>query len=295
MLRIGVFLLWLLHFLPSPALARLGVVLGEIGFRVARERREVALINLRLCFPHLDEAARRAVARRHFHAFMRAALDESLLWWSGKERLRRLIRVEGLQHWEAVRPGKVILMSIHLVGLNVGAFRIGMDHDISAMYTRVKDRRVDALIHKYRSRFGTATLISRQDGIRAAIRAIRPGVPLYVLADQDFGPRGAVFVPFFGVPAATTPSMSRLAQLADAVLVPCCTVQRPGGRGYVLKFFPAWTDFPSGDLERDTRRMNAFVEECVLENPEQYFWTHKRFKTRPPGERSFYAKDPAER
>jgi len=288
MLHIGVFLLWLLHFLPSPALARLGAVLGELAFWVARDRREVALVNLRLCFPHLDEAGRRAIAHAHFHAFGRALLEESLLWWSSKARLRRLIRIEGQEHWEAVRSGKVIIMTMHMVGLNMGAFRIGLDSGIVALYTKVKDRRVDALLQRYRRRFGTATLVSRQESLRTVLRALKPGVPLYVLPDQDFGPRDSIFVPFFGVPAATIPSVSRLAGIAGAVVLPCCTVQRPGGRGYVLRFFPAWQDFPSGDIERDTRRMNAFIEECVLETPAQYFWTHKRFKTRPPGEPSFY-------
>jgi KDO2-lipid IV(A) lauroyltransferase len=105
---------------------------------------------------------------------------------------------------------------------------------------------------------------------------------------MDFGPRDSVFVPFFGVPAATITGLSRMARLAKAVVVPVVTRQLPGGRGYVLTFHPAWSDFPTADARADARRMNAFIETCVLEMPEQYHWLHKRFKTRPPGEERFY-------
>jgi KDO2-lipid IV(A) lauroyltransferase len=105
---------------------------------------------------------------------------------------------------------------------------------------------------------------------------------------MDLGSRDSVFVPFFGVPAATVTGLSRIARLAGAVVVPAVTRQLPGAGGYVLQFYPAWTDFPSDDLSADVRRMNEFIEERVREMPEQYFWLHKRFKTRPPGEEKFY-------
>ena len=127
--------------------------------------------------------------------------------------------------------------------------------------------------------------------MRAALRPIREGVPFYFLPDMDLGPRDALFVPFFGVPAATVTSVSRLARIARAKVVPCVTTLARDG--YVVRLYPAWEDFPSGDLEADTRRMNAFIEERVLEMPAQYLWTHKRFKTRPPGEPDFYGRDRA--
>jgi KDO2-lipid IV(A) lauroyltransferase len=131
-------------------------------------------------------------------------------------------------------------------------------------------------------------LFSRQDGIRPVVRAVRSGLPLYYLPDMDLGSRDSVFVPFFGVPAATVTGLSRIARLAGAVVVPAVTRQLPGAGGYVLKFYPAWTDFPTDDLAADVRRMNEFIEERVREMPDQYFWLHKRFKTRPPGEEKFY-------
>jgi KDO2-lipid IV(A) lauroyltransferase len=131
-------------------------------------------------------------------------------------------------------------------------------------------------------------LFSRHHGVRSVVKAIRRGLPFYYLPDMDFGPRDSVFVPFFGVPTATITGLSRMARIARARVVPVVTRQLPGGRGYVVRFYPAWSDFPTGNDEADARRMNAFIEERVLEIPEQYHWLHKRFKTRQPGAKSVY-------
>ena len=113
---------------------------------------------------------------------------------------------------------------------------------------------------------------------------MREGLPFYYLPDMDFGRRDSIFVPFFGVPAATITGLSRIAQLAGAVVVPAVTRQLPGRGGIRAAVLSGVEDFPGADVESDTRRMNAFIEERVLEMPEQYHWLHKRFKTRPPGE-----------
>jgi KDO2-lipid IV(A) lauroyltransferase len=133
-------------------------------------------------------------------------------------------------------------------------------------------------------------LLSRQDGIRASLRALKEGLPFYYLPDMDFGRRDAVFVPFFGVKTATITAPARLAKIAGALIVPCVT--RMTADGYDVQLYPAWEDFPGDDLIAATSRMNTFIEDRVREMPEQYLWTHKRFKTRPPREASFYEKNP---
>jgi KDO2-lipid IV(A) lauroyltransferase len=157
-----------------------------------------------------------------------------------------------------------------------------------SVYSHQKDPVVDRVLLRGRTRFVESVLLSRQDGIRPVVRAMREGLPFYYLPDMDFGSRDSVFVPFFGVPAATITGLARLARLAGAAVVPAVTRQLPEAQGYELRFYPAWQDFPSGDVEHDTRRMNQFIEERVAEMPEQYYWVHKRFKTRPPGEAGVY-------
>jgi KDO2-lipid IV(A) lauroyltransferase len=288
MARLGLFLIWLLHFLPLGVQARFGAGLGLLLYAFGRERRRVARINLRLCFPEMADAAREKLVRRHFRAFGRSVLERGILWWSPESRLRKLVHIEGLEHWQAAAGKPAILLAPHFVGLDMGGVRLTAEFRLVSMYSKQKNPLFDALLLHSRTRFGNSPMASRQDGLKPVVRAMREGLPFYYLPDMDFGARDAVFVPFFGVPAATITGLSRLAKITGAAVVPCVTRQLPGGAGYVLKFYPAWEGFPCVDIESDTRRMNAFIEERVREMPEQYFWLHKRFKTRPPGEPRFY-------
>jgi KDO2-lipid IV(A) lauroyltransferase len=286
--RFALGLIWMLHFLPLALLAPIGHGFGRLLYVVARDRRRVALTNLRLCFPQWSEAERRSVARRHFQAFGRAVLERGILWWAAKERILRIVRIEGLEHWQAVADRPVIWLAPHFVGLDMGGTRLAAEYRAASMFSRQKDPVLDAILYHGRTRFVMPRLVSRQEGLRPLVRVMREGLPFYYLPDMDFGARDSVFVPFFGVPAATITGLSRIARVAGAAVVPVITRQLPGGQGYVLQFFPAWEDFPTDDVEADARRMNAFIEERILEIPEQYHWLHKRFKTRPPGAEQVY-------
>ena len=286
--RLALGFFWLLHFLPLALLARIGHGFGRLLYLVAGDRRRAALTNLRLCFPQWSEAERKNVARRHFRSFARAALERGILWWAPKERILRIVRIEGLEHWQAVADRPVIWLAPHFVGMDMGGTRLAAEYRAAAMFTRQKNPVLDAILYHGRTRFVMPRLVSRQEGLRPLVRVMREGLPFYYLPDMDFGARDSVFVPFFGVPAATITGLSRIARLAHAAVVPVITRQLPGGQGYVLQFYPAWENFPSDDVEADARRMNAFIEERVLEMPDQYHWLHKRFKTRPPGEEPVY-------
>ena len=288
MTRIGLALIWLLHWLPLSVLAALGRGAGLLLYAMAFERRRVVLTNLRLCFPELRDDQRRALARRHFAAFGRGLLEHGILWWGSRARVMHTVRIEGLEHWQAVRDRPVIWLAPHFVGLDMGGIRMCAEYRVVSVYSKQKNAAFDAVLYHGRTRFVMPDLYSRQDGIRPVARAIKAGRPFYYLPDMDFGERDSIFVPFFNVPAATITGLSRIAALTGAVVVPAVTTQLPGAQGYELRFYPAWENFPSSDPAADARRMNTFIEERVREVPEQYYWLHKRFKTRPPGEPRFY-------
>jgi len=281
--------MWLLHWLPLPALAMLGRLFGRLLHRFGRERRHVALTNLGLCFPQMSVAEKSALAVRHFEAFGRSFLERGLLWWASAARIRRLVRIEGREHLDAVRGRPVILLVPHFVGLDMGWTRLTLELDMVSIYANQKNLLFNAALYRGRLRFGQSVLLSRQEGTRPAIRAMKAGQPFYYLPDMDYGERDTIFVPFFGVPAATITGLSRLARMTGAAVVP--VIARMEGDGYVVALGPAWADYPApGEkgIEIDTRRMNAFIEAAVLQMPEQYFWLHKRFKTRPAGEKGVY-------
>lgn len=286
--RFGFFFLWLFHWLPLSVQAAAGNALGWLGYRLARRRKRVARRNLELCFPEKSRAEIGRLARRNFQATTRASLEHGLLIWAPAARLDKLIRIEGREHLDACRGLPVILLAPHFVGLDMGGVRLSTEIRVASMYSRSRNPVLDHYLLKSRTRFTEAVLASRHEGIRPLIKTIQSGLPFYYLPDQDQGLRESIFVPFFGIPAATIPALARLARVAGAKVLPAVTRQLPGGHGYVLKFYPAWKNFPGGDVEADTRRMNAFIEERVLEMPEQYLWTHRRFKTRPAGEPGLY-------
>ena len=288
MTRLAIALMWLLHWLPLVALAPLGQGLGRLLYALAGARRRIALTNLRLCFPELSEAERIALARRHFAAFGRSFLERGLLWWAPPERLRRLARITGLEHLRGLAGRPAILLVPHFIGLDMGGTRLMLESDIVSIYANQKNLLFNAALLKGRSRFGGSVLLSRQEGTRKAIKAMREGKPFYYLPDMDYGQRDTIFVPFFGVPAATITGLSRLARITGAAVLPVITRMLPGGAGYLVEIGAPWQDFPGASIEVDTRRMNAYIEEEVRRMPEQYFWLHKRFKTRPPGEKSPY-------
>jgi Kdo2-lipid IVA lauroyltransferase/acyltransferase len=293
MTRFWLRVLRLFGVLPLPFTRACGAALGMLAYGVAAQRRRVARINLRACFPQMSERDRRRLARAHFRAFGQALLDRGLIWWAKKERIEKHIHWVDFHHYEeALAQGPVIVLAPHFVGLDAGGIRYSMLAHAISMYSRQKNKVLDATILAARSRFNTPILLSRQEGMRPAVRAMRRGLSFYYLPDMDFGARDAAFVPFFGVTAATITAPARLARITKARVVPCVT--RMTKDGYEARWYPAWEHFPDADddspatLERAARRMNAFIEERVLEMPEQYLWTHKRFKTRPPGQAKFY-------
>lgn len=285
---LGVLVLWLIHFLPLRWIGAIGSGVGSLLYRFGRGH--VTRVNLALCFPELGERERHDLGLKHFKMLGRNAVELSIMVWGSEQELLRLTKVEGMEHLHAAAArGPVIVMAPHFIGLNMGGIRVAYEFPGTAsIYSKQKNPVLDRIFLKARTRFGNPHLVSRQDGLRSVIRVIKSGKPFYFLPDMDFGIRDAIFSPFFGVPTATITALPRLAKLTGASVVP--TVTRQVGDGYVARCYPAWENYPTGDLEADVRRMNEFIEERVKEMPEQYFWAHKRFKTRPPGEPNPYRK-----
>jgi KDO2-lipid IV(A) lauroyltransferase len=287
MSRIVFGFMWLVRFLPLAAIAAIGSAIGGALFWLIAERRKVVRINLEKCFPQMPRREREKLARAHFRAFGRSFIERGILWWSRRSRIERMVQIEGIEHLKALRGARVIVFAPHFVGLDAALSRLAAEFHLCGMYAKQKDPLFERLLDRGRTRFGGESF-SRQEGLRASLRPMKSGAMYYYLPDLDFGPKHAVFAPFFGVQAATIDALPRIAHLMRAVIVPCVARMLPGGGGYVAKIYPAWSGFPSGDIALDVRRMLAFIEERVLEAPEQYYWVHKRFKTRPEGEARFY-------
>ena len=276
---------WLLHWLPLPALAPVGRALGVLLHSFGRARRAVALRNLELCFPQWGTLERERVVREHFGWIGRSLLERALWWHASEARLRRLIHVEG-DITLAERSDKPVMWLVpHFVGLEVcgTAVQLFQTRPGCDIYTPQSNPVIDAAFKRGRSRFGRDLFFERGTGALPVVRAIKKqGYAFFNPADMDFGLRDAAFVPFFGVPAATLLAPSRMAKSLGMVVQPLVCEMLPGGRGWRVKFMPAWEHWPTDDAVADAAAMNAFIEAEIRKMPAQYLWVHKRFKSRPP-------------
>jgi KDO2-lipid IV(A) lauroyltransferase len=283
---LGVGMLWLLHWLPLPLLRFLGRLLGLLLFYLGNKRRQIARINLRLCFPDWSELERARALRAHFVVFAQSLLDRALLWWAPRKRLERLIRLEGAEHLQRKDGCPTLILAPHFVGLDAGGVAIALNMSVVSVYSNQKNPVFNAVFLAGRMRFNAPVLLSRQEGMRRVLKSMKQGLPFYYLPDMDFGRKESIFVPFFGVPAATITGVSRLVRMTGAKVVPC--IARMTAKGYNIELMPPWDNFPGASVEDDTAFMNQYIACQVKTMPEQYYWLHKRFKTRPPGEAKIY-------
>jgi KDO2-lipid IV(A) lauroyltransferase len=284
---LGIGLLRLVALLPYTWMMRIGRVLGRLGRRLAGRRNHYVETNLRLCFPDMAEAARDALATRHFEAVGMAIMDFAIAWWWSDRRLYRLVEIEGRENIEsAMSRGKgVIFLTAHFTSIEISGRLLADICPALPMYRPSNNPLLENIMIANRQRHVERT-IPRSD-VRLMLRTLQQGKGVWFAPDQNFGAKGGVFAPFFGIPASSNTSLSRFAEMTGAAVVPFVVFRRPAG-GYRMVVEPALSAFPSGDATADAAMYNAITERWVRHAPEQYNWLHRRFKKRPAGEAPLY-------
>ena len=288
--RLGLALMHLLAKLPLPVLRGIGWGVGRLLFILAAPRRKIALRNLELCFPEVPAAQRRAWAKETFVVFCQTFIDRSWLWFGSEALVRSRVQLTGALH-ELEGDTATIVFAPHFYSMDAGGLALPLNtpREFTSIFATNPDPVLDAWFMAGRQRFGKVRMLNRADGVKPIIQCLRKGGLLYLLPDMDYGPSDSVFVPFFAVPdAATIPSLSRFARLGKAKVVALYSRMTP--QGYVAELTPAWDNFPTDDHVADTARMNRELQAAIMTMVPQYYWVHKRFKTRPDGETSLYAK-----
>ena len=283
--------------LPLAWVRALGWLLGWVLYGAVASRRHVVWTNLRLCFPDWPHSRLRQVAHQTFVHFAQAWLDRGWLWHASDQLIRSRLQITGAAH-ALQGGGPVVIFAPHFVGLDAGWTALtqqlstvpqvgaGRGHHFSTLYSHQTNRQVDAWVLAGRKRFGNPRLFDRFAGPKPLVTSLREGGLLYLLPDMNYGLQESVFVPFYGVAAATVTSLTRLARLGRARIVPVVT--RMTTHGYDVQVMPAWSDMPTGDVTADTLLMNQRLEAYINAMPAQYYWVHKRFKDRPAGTPSVY-------
>ncbi|BBE08235.1 lipid A biosynthesis lauroyl acyltransferase [Mycoavidus cysteinexigens] len=282
-------LLKLLAVLPYGFVARFGDLLGRLLYKLPSKRRCIVYTNLKLCFPHWSETRCQAVAAHHFRHVIRSYVERSVQWFGSAKKFEKLVEIKSEIDLSDPNLPPTILLGFHFVGIEAGSISLNyaLKRSCGALYQPMSNLKIDQAAKQARARFN-AQMISRPESARTILRMLRVRTPVMLASDMDHGARNSAFVPFFGVPACTLTTVSRLAKTAQAQVVPFIGEVLPNYKGYRLKVFRPWENYPSDDPLADARRMNAFLEEQIELMPEQYYWVHKRFKTRPPGEPGFY-------
>ena len=280
-------LMRLLAMLPLSWLRAMGWVLGQVLFQVSARRGHVVATNIALCFPNLSANEQRQLAKKHFVLVAQSLIDRAWLWHAPEQVLQQRLQCSGeLRNLED--PSPLIMLAPHFVGLDAGGVALTVLQHVrmACVYVPLSNHYAEDWMMKGRNRSGRLWSIARKAGPQPLMKALREGQRLHFSPDMDFGMDGAVWSSFFGVPTATLSSLSRFAKLGRARV--CTIVTRLTPQGYSFEMGPGWADFPSSDVDADTLRMNQDIEAWVRQSPEQYYWVHKRFKTRPPGQPSVY-------
>lgn len=292
LLWLGLGLLWLVVQLPYALLLRLGALLGQVMQVFAHERRAIVARNLELCFAQLPFVERQRLMQENFESTGIAFFEMAMSWWWPKARLARLAHVEGLEHLRAAQAAGegAILMAAHFTTLEIGAALLGQLHTIDGMYREHDNPVFDFVQRRGRERHNPDSLAVEREDVRGMLKLLRKGRAIWYAPDQDYGARQSLFVPLFGIPAATVTATSKFAKLGKARVVPFTQQRLAGGKGYRLVVHPPLAGFPGDTEEADCLRINQWVEQAIIDCPQQYLWAHRRFKSRPEGAERLYPK-----
>jgi len=287
---IGLGLWWLVIQLPRRWQLALARQLGGLAMKRAKRRRHIVARNIELCFPELSAEKQARMVRANMDSTMMALFETGMGWFWPKWRLRKLYTLEGIEHLErAKEEGQgVVLLAMHFTHLDLGAKLLSMQHSIDGLYRPHKNPVYDWVQRRGRERHVQGGFTIPRNDIRTMVRRLRSGRAVWFAPDQNYSTQYHVFVPFFGIPAATITSTAQLARLGKAKVIPFTHYRRADNSGYDVKIYPPLEHFPEGDEQQDAARINEFIEARVRECPEQYMWVHRRFKTRPEGEPGLY-------
>lgn len=290
--NLGLFILRVFNLLPIKVTRFIAYLLGTLAYYIVRERCNVGLVNLTLCFPEMSEKEKKKIIKEHFRYLVAAGFEYGFVFFASKKQILKYIHLKNLHYLtDFYQKKSIILLCPHFVGLDLGAIRLTQEVAGDSMYSRQRNNYLNEKLKDARLRFikdKGAKVFAQQEGLRPIIKRMRQTKSLfYYLPDQDLGEQHSVYVPFFAQKTcATVSALPKIVTMTDAVVVPSYVYFKNGH--YTMEFFPAWENYPSGNLTEDIRKMNVFIEECVRKALPQYFWLHKRFKSQPDGRHKLY-------
>jgi len=287
-IKIGIGLIHLVGRLPYPVLVFLGKGLGLLMLYLAKSRRQVAEENLRLCFPEYSSSERKKLLKENFKS-TGIGLTETAFCWSGNaKKLLSHSEIKGLQHLSSVLDSGqgAIILGFHLTSLEFGGLSLAHNIPMAAMYRQHNNKHFEKAMCD--GRLGSVTDVIERDDVRTMIKSLKAGKAVWYAADQDYGAKHSIYVPFFKIPAATITATTRFVKLTKVPVIPMTHYRDKQTGKLIVELHPALEDFATNDEYTDALRINQFLEQFLYQHPEDYLWLHRRFKTRPEGSPAFY-------
>lgn len=276
---ISLALLRVLILLPFPVLVRLGAIWGVIIGMLFPARRKIAERNLELCFPELNVKQRGKILRDDFKSLGFTFFELALAWWGSDKKLMPLTDVSGLHHLEnALDNGNgVLLVSAHFSSLDLAARLLHLYSPLDLTYRYIPNPLINEIMWRGRQR--CVDHVIPKENMRAVLKSLKAGRAIWFLPDQAHRGANSTMAQFFGIPAPTNTTPSRISNFCQCTVVPYLALRKPDNSGYSLEIFQALHDFPSADAQKDAQRINDIFETWIRRAPGQYMWIHKRFKT----------------
>ncbi|MBT6557168.1 MAG: lipid A biosynthesis acyltransferase [Gammaproteobacteria bacterium] len=280
--------LWIVARLPMGAVFAVGRVIGFLGYHLAKSRRHITEVNIAKCFPELSAQQQKALVRENFVHTGIGAVEIALPWLNPTRDLADRFKIEGVEHLNAAHElgNGIVLVGAHYTTIDITSQPLGAFGFVDVMYRQNKNPVWESLQFNGRKAFFDG-VVERSD-MRQILKRLKQGRTMWYAADQDYGIKHSVFAPFFGIDTATITVTSRLASKNKSAVLMLHQFRDLKRKTWTLKFTPMLENFPSGDDLADATRLNAMLEVEVKLVPAQYLWMHRRFKTRPTGEASFY-------
>lgn len=291
-------LVGLLGSLPRRTAVAAGKAAGRIAYRFLKDLRKTGLINLRLAFPEKTEDERERILKASFENLGRILGEVSAFPSATPAKLEKLVDFtldeESRRLYHRVKQEKkgVLIVTGHLGNWEMLVFAFAALHEpISYLARPLDNPLLEDFTARLRSRFGNRPL-NKSGSAMTAVKLLRSGEILGVLADINAHPKEGVFVDYFGIPACTSAGPAMMALRTGAIVYPAFCIYDGLNGLYRLVHGQIMEYRPTGDREEDVRRLTALytaeIEKIVRRYPEQWLWIHKRWKTRPPGEKSLY-------
>jgi len=282
LMRVGV-------FFPFRLQVFFGKIIGKLIYPFLTELRKTAYSNISNCFPEKKQPQVTLLVKQHFEAIGISLFETANAYYASDKKINKMLTINNEQHFTDAqkKEGGIILLCSHFMPLMLGSRALLIKHTIANIYRPQNNQLFDQVMVRGYVKNG-AVMIKSTD-TRSIIKAINNSLPIWYAPDQDLGKKNSIFAPLFGIQTATASATSRLAKNNNTRVIPYSFLRTK--HGYEMSFDKPLKNYPSDDAIKDASKTNQILEKQILKNPEQYLWIHRRFKTRPDGEETFYSEN----